>query len=683
MPSESHTNRLIHETSPYLLQHAHNPVDWYPWGPEALEEACRNDKPILLSIGYSACHWCHVMAHESFEDKATAEVMNRLFVNIKVDREERPDLDRVYQLAHQLLTRRGGGWPLTVFLSPRDLMPFFAGTYFPKEPRYNMPPFVTVLRRVADFYASHKDDLERNKQELRRLLGTLERGGGMTSVPDRELLERARRELEANFDAIHGGFGGAPKFPHAPELEFLLRFASVDPKAPAMVEITLSKMAQGGIYDHLGGGFARYAVDERWEIPHFEKMLYDNGLLLGLYARMFVRTKAAANAQVVMETATWAVHEMQSPEGGYYASLDADSEGGEGRFYLWDRKEVQEILNPDEYAAFSAYYGLMAAPNFEGRWHLRVARCLDEVAILLQKRPEEVESLLATARARLFAVRERRVRPGRDEKIIASWNGLMIAGMTVAGRLLQREDFIRSAERAFDFVRGTMDVEGRLQSVYKDGRARFDAYLDDHAFLLDAALELLQSRWRSQDLLWAMDLADRLLARFEDKDSGGFFFTASDHEPLIQRPKPWMDESMPSGNGVALRALSRLAHLTGELRYADAAERGLKAARASMERYLSAHGALLNAALEWLDPPATVIVSGEEETFVKWRTGIASALPDALVYCIPTHAKDLPPALAARSASPKGPLAYLCHGGICAPAVDSIEALRAQWQARA
>lgn len=683
MPSESHTNRLIHETSPYLLQHAHNPVDWYPWGFEALEEARRNDKPILLSIGYSACHWCHVMAHESFEDEATAEVMNRLFVNIKVDREERPDLDRVYQLAHQLLTRQGGGWPLTVFLDPGDLVPFFAGTYFPKEPRYNMPPFVTVLRQVADFYANHKDDLERNRQELRHLLETLGRDEGMTSMPDRELLERARRELEANFDAIHGGFGGAPKFPRAPELEFLSRFASVDPRAAAMVEVTLSRMAQGGIYDHLGGGFARYAVDERWEIPHFEKMLCDNGLLLGLYARTSARTKAAAYAQVATETATWAVREMQSPAGGYYASLDADSEGGEGRFYLWDRKEVQEILSQEEYSAFSAYHGLMAAPNFEGQWHLRVARSLDEVAILLQKRPEEIDSLLATARARLFAARERRARPARDEKIIASWNGLMIAGMAVAGRLLQREDFIRSAERAFDFVRGTMDVEGRLQSVYKDGRARFDAYLDDHVFLLDAALELLQSRWRSRDLLWAMDLADRLLARFEDKDMGGFFFTASDHETLIQRPKPWMDESMPSGNGVALRALLRLAHLTGELRYADAAERGLKAARASMERYPSAHGALLNAALEWLDPPATVIVRGEEETLAEWRTGIASAFPDALVYCIPLGAADLPSALAARSASSQGPLAYLCHGGICAPPVASIEALRAQWKARA
>jgi uncharacterized protein YyaL (SSP411 family) len=679
MPDPQHANRLIGETSPYLLQHAHNPVDWYPWGPEALEEARRTDRPILLSIGYSACHWCHVMAHESFEDEATAEVMNRLFVNIKVDREERPDLDRIYQSVHQMLSRRGGGWPLTVCLNPHDLVPFFTGTYFPKEPRYNMPAFVSVLHQLAAFYAEHRGDLARNGQALREALAAMGREDHGDLLPDPELLASAKQALRANFDPIHGGFGSAPKFPHTADLEFLLRS---DGEGFEMLRATLDGMARGGIYDHLGGGFARYSVDERWEIPHFEKMLYDNGPLLELYARMAARTGDPAYAAVAIETAEWAIREMQSPEGGYYAALDADSEGEEGRFYVWDRREVRALLSADEYAVFSRRYGLDETPNFEGHWHLRVARSRQAVAADSGKTGEEAAELIESARARLRQARELRVRPGRDDKVIAAWNGLMIRGMTVAGRLLGREDFKDSADRAFDFVRRTMDVDGRLMSVYKDGRARFDAYLDDHAFLLDAALELLETRWRTDDLDWAAELADRLLERFEDAEYGGFFFTAADHERLIQRPKPWMDESMPSGNGIAIRALIRLAGLTGDPRYADAAERGLRAARGAMARYPSAHGALMNAAREWLDPPPLVILRGEGEVLEQWRARVLEASPEALVYAIPPDAAGLPAALAARVLSPRGPVAYVCRGRVCAPAADSLEALEETLSAR-
>ncbi|MEW6038319.1 MAG: thioredoxin domain-containing protein [Pseudomonadota bacterium] len=679
MLDPQHANRLTGETSPYLLQHAHNPVDWYPWGPEALEEARRTDRPILLSIGYSACHWCHVMAHESFEDEATAEVMNRLFVNIKVDREERPDLDRIYQSVHQMLSRRGGGWPLTVCLNPHDLVPFFTGTYFPKEPRYNMPAFVSVLHQLAAFYAEHRGDLARNGQVLREALAAMGREGHGNQLPDAGLLADAKQALRANFDPVHGGFGGAPKFPHTADLEFLLHS---DGEGFEMLRATLDGMARGGIYDHLGGGFARYAVDERWEIPHFEKMLYDNGPLLELYARMAALTGDPAYAAVAIGTAEWAIREMQSPEGGYYAALDADSEGEEGRFYVWDRREVQALLSADEYAVFSRRYGLDEPPNFEGHWHLRVARSLEAVAADSGKTGGEAVRLIESARARLRQARELRVRPGRDDKVIAAWNGLMIRGMTVAGRLLGREDFKDSADRAFGFVRRTMDVDGRLMSVYKDGRARFDAYLDDHAFLLDAALELLQTRWRTDDLDWAAELADRLLERFEDAEYGGFFFTAVDHEQLIQRPKPWMDESMPSGNGVAMRALIRLAGLTGDLRYADAAERGLRAARGAMAQYPNAHGALMNAAREWLDPPPLIILRGEGEALEQWRIRALEASPQALVYAIPPDAAGLPTALAARVPDTPGPVAYVCRGRVCAPPADSLDALNEILSAR-
>ncbi len=685
MKTHSHRNHLAGETSPYLLQHAENPVDWYPWGEEALQLALQEDKPILLSIGYSACHWCHVMAHESFEDEATAEKMNALFVNIKVDREERPDLDKIYQLAHQLQTRRAGGWPLTVFLDPRDRTPFFSGTYFPKEPRYNLPGFVSLLEKVDAYYRQNKDSLGRGNAALIKALHAVDVREGEACEPEPALLSRALQQVERNFDARFGGFGGAPKFPNPTLLDFLLRrhARAGDGQALHMAGFTLRKMAEGGICDQLGGGFCRYSVDAEWNIPHFEKMLYDNGPLLGLYSQAWQITGEALFRQVAEETAGWLMREMQSPQGAYYSSLDADSEGEEGRFYVWDRRQAEALLTEEEYALVRLHYGLEETPNFEGRWHLYIALPLDEAASRLGMEAGAAQRLLTSARGKLLAARDARVRPGRDEKILASWNALAIKGMAVAGRILEREDWIDSAQSAFDFLRRELYREGRLLASWKDGKARFSAYLDDHAFLLDAALELLQGRWRRTSLEWAIRLAEDLLSRFEDGVNGGFFFTAHDHEPLIHRPKPMMDEAMPSGNGVAAYALSRLGHLLGEPRYLSSAERTLKAAMPSMQDHPQGYGALLAALDAWVSPPRITVIRGDMSDMAAWKkTAARHYAPDHLCLAIPGEENGLPGLLGERKAV-ANTVAYVCEAGACLPPVQALEEFEALcWRGR-
>jgi uncharacterized protein YyaL (SSP411 family) len=678
-----HKNRLSSETSPYLLQHADNPVDWYPWGDEALEKARREDKPILLSIGYSACHWCHVMAHESFEDEATAAVMNELFVNIKVDREERPDLDKIYQLAHQILTRRPGGWPLTMFLNPHNQLPFFGGTYFPNTARYQLPAFRSLLEQIALYYRQQKQALNDHNKSFADILQSI-RQEGSSEAPDASALVQAKRELEANFDSANGGFGDAPKFPQASNLEFLLHLWSINPDEHAsalrMVTTTLTKMAEGGIYDQIGGGFCRYSVDAAWEIPHFEKMLYDNGVFLSLYAETWRATQDPLFRKIAEETAEWAVREMQSPEGGFYSSLDADSEGEEGKYYVWDRREVKDLLPPEEYAVAELHYGLDRTPNFEEHWHLHVAMPLQDVADRLGIDPLEAERRLASARASLFKAREMRVRPGRDDKVLTAWNGLMIKGLASAGRILEREDWIDAADRAFEFLRRELCVEeSRLLATFKDGKAHLNAYLDDYAFLLDAGLELLQCRWRTDRLNWLLQLADQLLARFEDRKQGGFFFTSDDHEELIQRPKTLIDESMPSGNGVAASALLRLGHLVGEYRYTEAAERTLKAAMPSVRQYPNAHGALLNAVLEWLNPPQFVVLRGKQKALRPWIDAVRDAPitgVQRLAFAIPAEEAALPGILSERKAEP-GEIAYVCSGMTCLAPIRVLQEFKA------
>jgi uncharacterized protein len=674
------TNRLANETSPYLQQHADNPVDWHAWKPETLRLARDQDKPILLSIGYSACHWCHVMAHESFEDADVAAVMNELFINIKVDREERPDLDQVYQTAHHLLTRRNGGWPLTMFLSP-DGTPFFGGTYFPKQARFNLPAFPDLLKRVAQVYAENRAELaEQSGHLVAALAETLPRPTGAEVALNDSPLALAVRQHVENFDSVHGGFGGAPKFLHPAELDLLLRRgkATGDDQSRHIVQFTLQQMAHGGLYDQLGGGFCRYSVDERWEIPHFEKMLYDNGLLLPLYCDAWQSSGDPLFARIVEQTASWVLREMQSPEGGYYSSLDADSEHEEGKFYVWQRDEILELLNDNEYALIEPYYSLDHPANFENHaWNLRVSAPLQEIARQLNLPEEQAAALLASAQKKLFSAREQRIRPGRDEKILAAWNGLMIAGMSHAARVFDRHDWLHSAQRAMDFVRNTLWRDGKLLATYKDGKAHLNAYLDDHAFLLNALLELLQAEYRSSDLAFAVQLADALVARFEDKQNGGFFFTSHDHEVLIQRNKIGTDNATPAGNGIAAQALLRLAALTGDTKYAEAAERCLKLFFPALQQVPAYHSSLCTALAEYLQPDAVLVLRGTDREMSPWQDALrARYLPDVMTIALNDDVADLPEVLAKPYA--KKTTAWLCHGTQCLPPISRIEELLQQ-----
>ena len=660
MPSPL-SNRLAAETSPYLLQHADNPVHWQPWDEASLAFARAENRPILLSIGYSACHWCHVMAHESFEDAGVAAVMNRLFVNIKVDREERPDLDQIYQTAHQMLTQRSGGWPLTMFLAP-DGAPFFGGTYFPREPRYGLPGFANLCEKVADAFRNRRADIDTQNAELRRALaGTVPQAAAAGAEFDATPLKAAEESLARGFDRHHGGFGAAPKFPHPTDLAFLLHRS--DPGLRQMALTTLTRMGEGGIYDQIGGGFCRYSVDDRWEIPHFEKMLYDNGPLLALCADAWAQTGDPLYARVAEETATWVMREMQAADGGYTSSLDADSEGEEGKYYVWDRSEVEALLTPQESALAARRWGFDGPPNFENRhWHARIAGDLDADEI----------PLLESARKKLFAAREKRVRPGRDDKVLASWNALMIEAMAHAARVFGRGDWLASARRATDFVRRTMWRDGRLLATARDGRVHLDAYLDDHAFLLGALLELMQAGFRRDDLDFAIELADTLLTRFEDKEAGGFFFTAHDHEALIHRPKTGHDNATPAGNGIAAFALQRLGHLLGNARYLNAAGKTLLLFWSQIQRSPSGFASLLRVLDEALTPPDIIILRGPEGEMAQWQRTLG-ANPRRLVLGLPNGIAGLPEVLAKPESDHVN--AWVCRGVICMEPTANLNSL--------
>jgi uncharacterized protein YyaL (SSP411 family) len=630
-------NRLASETSPYLRQHAQNPVDWYPWGDEALSKARSENKPILLSIGYSACHWCHVMEEESFENPAIAALMNENFINIKVDREERPDLDQIYQNVAQLMTR-SGGWPLTVFLTP-DLRPYFGGTYFPPEDRYGRPGFPRVLSALADAYKNDSANVAENARRLTEAIGQLEtaRDEG-TKRPDAASLRKICDGLVSVIDWHNGGFGGAPKFPSSMGLAYLWRFGCATELGMAQeaVLVSATKMARGGIYDQLGGGFHRYAVDERWAVPHFEKMLYDNGLLLKLYAelvlahehgRASVEPADLENFRAVLsETVEWVLREMRSPEGGFYSTQDADSEGEEGKFFVWDPAETRAVLTADEASAACLRYGITDKGNFEqsGKTVLFAAMPVAEVARALGRSPEDTAALLKSARQKLWAARERRPKPARDEKIIASWNGLMISGLAWAARALEATD-PAAASRACDasraalkFVREKMSRDGdRLWSVYKDGQARVNAYLDDYAYLTLAALDLARvvtseaeaAELTAQALRWL----EIVRQRFADRDTGfGYFFTSDDHEKLIHRPKSLFDQAIPSGNSVTLECLLAAAALTGDASLADEADALLVRAFPIVEKAAQGMGEMACATLLATLGPITAAGAGAE-----------------------------------------------------------------------
>jgi uncharacterized protein YyaL (SSP411 family) len=675
-------NRLARETSPYLQQHARNPVDWYPWGPEALERAKQEKKPILLSIGYSACHWCHVMAHESFEDPDTARLMNELFVNIKVDREERPDIDRLYQMAQQIITQKNGGWPLTMFLTPEDQRPFFGGTYFPNEPRYGMPAFPEILKRVAEYYEGHQPELRAQNEEFMRAFDSMLQLPAATDLQLTDAPIRSGRQILAKtFDSNYGGFGSAPKFPHPKMLERLLRDwhttssrEQPDLQALYMATLTLTRMGEGGMYDQLGGGFCRYSVDSHWMIPHFEKMLYDNAGLISVYAEAAVATGDMFYAQIAAETADWLIRDMQSPEGGYYSSLDADSEGHEGKFYVWDREDVKKALTEEEYALFSIRYGLDRSPNFEGKWNLHVFRSIPSAAGVVGVEVPHAERAIEAARIKLLDIREDREWPARDEKILTSWNAMAIRGMAVVARVLARDDLAESATKALNFIRNTLWKDGRLLATYKDGRAHLNAYLDDYVYLADAVLELQQVRFRADELAFAQELLEATLEHFEDPECGGFFFTSDDHETLIHRSRTFPDDAIPAGNGVGAFVLQRMGHLLGETKYLKAAERTVRAAWPLIERHPQGLSSMLGVLEETLDPPDIVILRGERAAIRVWQKELAKVYaPHQLVIAIPSDAIGLPPAIAEKK--PVGDaVAYVCQGSVCsAPITDFSE----------
>ncbi len=729
-------NELANASSPYLRQHADNPVHWQEWHAATLEHAKQSDTPILLSIGYSACHWCHVMAHESFEDEAIARVMNALFVNIKLDREERPDLDRVYQLAHQALSGRGGGWPLTVFLDPQDLTPFFAGTYFPPSPRHGLPGFGELLQRVRQYFDTHRDELRQQNGRLREWLARAGMAPSDEIPAAHEAIALAVQRIAARFDPENGGTRGAPKFPHAGELELLLDVA-LEPLSPcgigvgergaaadeipratsaqspsplplprqgggenltpedcaAMVLLTLRTMAARGLQDHLGGGFFRYCVDAAWTIPHFEKMLYDNAQLLPLYARAARAFEDPACAQAARGIVEWLKREMTAPSGAFFSALDADSAGAEGRldegaFYLWTREELRSLLDDDEFAAIEAGYGLNGTPNYENRaWHLVKARTFDQIAQAMARPAHEVQRLLNSARMKLFDVRARRVPPATDDKILTSWNALMIFGLVRAARALRSPELFAIAGRALAALRDNAWIEGALYAnVVADAQKRIPGFLDDHAFLLDALLETLQDDWQDEHLAWAVALADALLEKFEDGEHGGFFFSAAAHATPLQNPKGFMDEALPGGNGVGARALLRLGHLLGESRYLDAAERTVRAAGSALRQYPDACAAMLRALQEFHSPRTQMVIRCNEVEESKWREAFDEALRgngverDRIdVFFIPPTSASLPGVLAQRKPR-KGGIAYVCTGMSCRAPIRSprklSEALR-------
>ena len=673
-------NRLAGETSPYLLQHSANPVDWYPWGDEAFERARREDRPILLSIGYSACHWCHVMAHESFEDERVAALMNDLFVNIKVDREERPDLDQIYQTAHAMLTQRSGGWPLTMFLTP-DQAPFFGGTYFPKTSRYGLAGFAELLPRIAAAYREQGPAIaEQNARLKAAFLLTNPDSPEARTAPPVDALKVAYASLARSFDPVHGGFGGAPKFPHPFELEFCLRRYALrgDKSALEIVAVTLARMADGGIHDQLGGGFCRYSVDAEWAIPHFEKMLYDNAALLAVYADAWRATGETALARAARGIVSWTLSDMRAPEGAFYSSLDADSEHEEGKFYVWTPQAAEALLAADEWAVVRRHWGLDEPPNFEhAAWHLRVAVPLVEVARELGISLQAAETRLERARGKLFAARERRVHPGRDDKVLTSWNALMIGALARAARVFDEVEWLAAAQRAVDFLRGALWRDGRLLATYKDGRAHLNAYLDDHAYLLAALLELMQAAFRAKDLAWAIEIAEALLQRFEDGSNGGFFFTSHDHEVLIHRPKPGHDNATPAGNGIAAQALLALGHCLGEPRYVDAAERVVRAFARELGERPSGASSLLIAVEEVANPPTTVLLRGDPATCAAWQRLLERAYRPGVRTLDLSRAADLPGALARPHQDDEEATAWVCTGTSCLPPMHTLKALEA------
>ena len=687
-----HTNRLINETSPYLLQHAHNPVDWYPWGAEALNKSKAENKPILLSIGYSACHWCHVMEHESFENEATAALMNDNFVNIKVDREERPDLDTIYMEAVQALTGRGG-WPMTVFLNPEGV-PFYAGTYFPPDNRYaGMPSFPQVLLSLSQAYREKPDDIAQNagqmKEALQQGVGRLADGSDQPLTP--ALLDKALQNMLSQFDERRGGLGNAPKFPQPMSLEFMLRSyqRTGNPKARQLLELTLDKMAQGGIYDQLGGGFHRYSTDAVWLVPHFEKMLYDNSQLVLLYLQAYQAFGDEFYQHVAIETLEYVKREMLSPEGGFYSTQDADSEGEEGKFFVWSKAEIEQALELEDARLFSLYYGVTAKGNFEGQNILNVPKPLAEVALAAKVSEAALIAALERGKAILFALREQRIRPGTDDKILTAWNGLMLKAFAFASRVLNRQDYREIAVKNAEFLLSKLRREdGRLYRTYKAGHAaKLNGYLEDYAYLADGLLGLYEATFEMRWLNEALALAEVMVEKFWDEEASNFYDTADDHEQLVTRPRALFDNATPSGNSVAAEVLLQLALLTGDPqgKFGNKAEALLRGIAPTAVRMPSGFGRLLAALDFYLSAPKEIVIAGEAvapDTAALLTQIYNHYLPNRVLMLRPLAMSDSEalgwPLLADRTRLEGKATAYVCQNYACQRPVTLPEELARQ-----
>ncbi|MEL7310519.1 MAG: thioredoxin domain-containing protein [Pseudomonadota bacterium] len=662
-------NRLEHEASLYLQQHADNPVDWWPWSEGALQAARETRKPILLSVGYSACHWCHVMAHECFEDPAIAEVMNKHFINIKVDREERPDIDKIYQTAHQLMAQRAGGWPLTMFLTPDAQLPFFGGTYFPPTAQHGLPAFTEVLERVAEFHNGNPEEAARQGAAVREVFSKLEPDAEKTDQADKDPTAQLRVLLEQQHDSQNGGFGRAPKFPQTPSLRRMLNAwrdtaTGAEPDLQALLIATLSatRMVEGGLFDQVGGGFFRYCVDADWQIPHFEKMLYDNGMLLELMVDLHQATGEPLFREAAQTTIDWLFREMRSSDGAFFATLDADAGGSEGATYTLSPDDVRDTISKAVYERFAERYGLNEPANFEGRWHLTVR---NRDAVMTE--PELLE-----ARKALIAFRAHRPQPGRDEKIVTAWNALTLKGLARAAIVLDDQAIAQAAATTVDHLQATVWHAERLHSVWQVGDRRSPGFLDDYALLADALLDLAQMRWNEDWLNWAIQLTEQMIERFYDSDIGGFFFTPDDGEQLMYRSKPLSDDATPAGNAIVVRVLSRLGHLLGRSKWIQIADHTLRWANSAIVDYPQAHVSMIEAMQGHRHEPEMIVLRGSGEQLRQWQRDIQTIYaPHRCVLAIPSDATELDPALAAHTAPDEGVTAYICEGLTCrAPISD-------------
>ena len=668
-------NRLINETSPYLLQHANNPVDWYPWGEEALERARSEDKPILLSIGYSACHWCHVMERESFEDETIAGLMNENFVSIKVDREERPDLDQVYMQAVQMLTG-SGGWPMTVFLTPEG-KPFYGGTYFPPEDRQGMPGFPRLLTSIAEAYSTNRGEIDRVTKQLTTQMSQSNQVSQGTSILTVDILHKAYSSLATNFDYQNGGFGNAPKFPQPMTPEFLLRYYhhGYNPRALELVELTLEKMAYGGIYDQIGGGFHRYSTDAYWLVPHFEKMLYDNALLARLYLHTYLITGRALYRRVVEETLDYVLREMTDSSGGFYSAQDADSEGVEGKFFVWSPDEINSVMGDADGEVFAGYYGVTGAGNFEGKNILNIRQDPEEFAETKGLTADQLGDIINRGSKALLEVREQRIHPMRDDKVLASWNGLMLRSFAEAAAALGRPDYLAVAIKNAEFLARSMKSDGRLLRTYRDGQAKLLGYLEDYSFVIDGLLALYEATF---DLRWldeAVTLADSMIELFWDEGIGGFYDTGSDHETLVVRPRDVFDNAQPCGGSVASDVLLRLAVFTGNNDYSAKATVPLRSLHQAMSQSPGGTGHWLSALDFYVSPPKEIAVIGPRDdptTQALLDTVFHRFLPNKVVMGVETplipaddNSEADIPLLAGRGMVGGLPSAYVCQNYAC------------------